>query len=232
MACSIWPVWAGSMMKSRMRPVVTITSQTAALYPLFVRIRRCPMMPLSVPAIMVRTWFRSCGGKRSISRLIVSVASKVWSVLRTRWPVSAAERDIWALSASLISPISITSGSCLSTRLKARAKEALRAVQGARRDRTRDPGRDEVPVRVGLRRPAFPQGCGLPPVRRERLPGRTGIYEVMVISDEIRKMILLRSSAGEISRVAESQGMVRLRDDGLLKAAKGITTIEEALKTL
>jgi len=62
--------------------------------------------------------------------------------------------------------------------------------------------------------------------------GRTGIYELMVISDEIRKMILLRSSAGEISSVAESQGMVRLRDDGLLKAAKGITTIEEALKTL
>jgi type IV pilus assembly protein PilB len=62
--------------------------------------------------------------------------------------------------------------------------------------------------------------------------GRTGIYELMVVSDEIRKMILLRSSAGEISRVAESQGMVRLRDDGLSKAAKGITTIEEALKTL
>src|SRR5215203_3710553 len=62
--------------------------------------------------------------------------------------------------------------------------------------------------------------------------GRTGIYELMVISDEIRKLILMRSSAGEISRVAESQGMVRLRDDGLLKAARGITTIEEALKTL
>jgi type II secretory ATPase GspE/PulE/Tfp pilus assembly ATPase PilB-like protein len=54
----------------------------------------------------------------------------------------------------------------------------------------------------------------------------------MVISDEIRKLILMRSSAGEISRVAESQGMVRLRDDGLLKAARGITTIEEALKPL
>src|SRR5215218_8712348 len=62
--------------------------------------------------------------------------------------------------------------------------------------------------------------------------GRTGIYEVMVVSDEIRKLILLRSSAGEISRLAESQGMVRLRDDGLLKASRGITTIEEALKTL
>ncbi|CAN5781412.1 GspE/PulE family protein [soil metagenome] len=62
--------------------------------------------------------------------------------------------------------------------------------------------------------------------------GRTGIYELMVVTDEIRKLILLRSSAGEISRLAESQGMVRLRDDGLLKAAEGETTIEEALKTL
>ena len=62
--------------------------------------------------------------------------------------------------------------------------------------------------------------------------GRTGVYEIMVITDEIRKLILLRSSANEISHLAESQGMVRLRDDGLLKAAKGITTIEEALKTL
>ena len=62
--------------------------------------------------------------------------------------------------------------------------------------------------------------------------GRTGVYEIMVITEEIRKLILLRSSSGEISRLAESQGMVRLRDDGLLKAARGVTTIEEALKTL
>ena len=74
-------------------------------------------------------------------------------------------------------------------------QEALRAVQGARRDRTRDPGRDGVPVRIGLGCVALPQGRGLPPVRRERLPGRMGIYELMEISDEIRKMILLRSSA-------------------------------------
>ena len=62
--------------------------------------------------------------------------------------------------------------------------------------------------------------------------GRTGIYELMVITDEIRNLILRRSSAGEISHVAEREGMVRLRDDGLLKAGRGITTIEEALKTL
>ncbi len=62
--------------------------------------------------------------------------------------------------------------------------------------------------------------------------GRTGIYELMVITEEIRQMILRRSSADEIGRVAERGGMVRLRDDGLLKAALGVTTIEEALRTL
>src|SRR5919199_6736457 len=41
------------------------------------------------------TWDRSCGGKRSIVRLTVSVASKAWSVLRTRLLVSAAERAIY-----------------------------------------------------------------------------------------------------------------------------------------
>jgi type IV pilus assembly protein PilB len=62
--------------------------------------------------------------------------------------------------------------------------------------------------------------------------GRTGIYELMVVTEEIRRMILRRSSADEIGRVAEREGMVRLRDDGLLKAARGVTTIEEALRTL
>jgi type IV pilus assembly protein PilB len=62
--------------------------------------------------------------------------------------------------------------------------------------------------------------------------GRTGIYELMIITEEIRQMILRRSSAEEIGRAAERGGMVRLRDDGLLKAARGTTTIEEALRTL
>ncbi len=45
-------------------------------------------------------------------------------------------------------------------------------------------------------------------------------------------MILRRASADETGFVAERGGMVRLRDDGLLKAARGVTTIEEALRTL
>jgi type IV pilus assembly protein PilB len=63
--------------------------------------------------------------------------------------------------------------------------------------------------------------------------GRVGIYELMVVDERIKEMVLHRASAGEIGRVAEQEGsMVRLREDGLLKAAKGKTTLEEVLRTV
>ena len=62
--------------------------------------------------------------------------------------------------------------------------------------------------------------------------GRMGIYEMLVVTDEIKELVLARVSTGEVSRVAEANGMVRLREDGLLKAARGVTTIEEVLRTV
>ena len=62
--------------------------------------------------------------------------------------------------------------------------------------------------------------------------GRIGIYEMMVLTDEIKELVLRRASSGEIGRVAEAAGMVRLREDGLRKAAEGITTVEEVLRTV
>jgi type IV pilus assembly protein PilB len=62
--------------------------------------------------------------------------------------------------------------------------------------------------------------------------GRVGLYELMVITDEMRDMILRRAPVGEIGRAARRAGMVPLREDGLVKAAKGITTVEEVLRTV
>jgi type IV pilus assembly protein PilB len=62
--------------------------------------------------------------------------------------------------------------------------------------------------------------------------GRMGIYELMRVDEEVKEMILKRTSAGEIAHTAERAGMVRLREDGLLKAAGGITTVEEVLRTV
>jgi general secretion pathway protein E len=60
--------------------------------------------------------------------------------------------------------------------------------------------------------------------------GRTAIYEIMPVDQELCSMIIRRSHAGEIKEYAVAHGMRTLRDDGLLRAAAGITTIEEVLR--
>ena len=59
--------------------------------------------------------------------------------------------------------------------------------------------------------------------------GRTGLYEVLVIDDEVEDMILKRVSAREITRATRSAGRLKtLKDDAAAKIRAGITTIEEA----
>ena len=60
--------------------------------------------------------------------------------------------------------------------------------------------------------------------------GRVGLYEVMSISDEIREMTIDRASSDAISRVAVTQGMRLLRDDGLEKVRLGVTSIAEVAR--
>jgi len=62
--------------------------------------------------------------------------------------------------------------------------------------------------------------------------GRTGIYEVMTISPEIRTLALERRSASEMLELAISQGMRRLRDDGLEKVQQGRTSISEVARVV
>jgi len=60
--------------------------------------------------------------------------------------------------------------------------------------------------------------------------GRIGIFEMMVISDEIRSRILENTSAPELRKLAAKQGMRSLRDDGFRHLRDGRTTIEEILR--
>jgi general secretion pathway protein E len=60
--------------------------------------------------------------------------------------------------------------------------------------------------------------------------GRTGIYEMLPVDSQLCSMIIRRCPAAEIKEYAISRGMRTLRDDGLAKAAAGITTIEEVLR--
>jgi type IV pilus assembly protein PilB len=62
--------------------------------------------------------------------------------------------------------------------------------------------------------------------------GRIGLYEVLVLNDEIRSLILSKASSGEIEAAAVAAGMHRLRDDGLEKARRGVTSLAEVLRVL
>jgi type IV pilus assembly protein PilB len=62
--------------------------------------------------------------------------------------------------------------------------------------------------------------------------GRIGLYEVMVLSKELRSLILRKASSDEIAAVAVGAGMRRLREDGLEKARRGITSIPEVLRVV
>jgi type II secretion system protein E len=60
--------------------------------------------------------------------------------------------------------------------------------------------------------------------------GRQGVFELMPISDEIRELIVERSSAGKIRKVATQQGMESLRSDGWRLVLQGRTTVEEVIR--
>ncbi len=57
--------------------------------------------------------------------------------------------------------------------------------------------------------------------------GRAGLYEAIAVDDDIQKLIVNRATSGEIMRTARAKGVVTMRQDGVLKALSGITTLEE-----
>lgn len=60
--------------------------------------------------------------------------------------------------------------------------------------------------------------------------GRVGIYEVLVMTEKIGKLVLERRPAVEIERQGLEDGMMLMKQDGYMKALEGITTVEEVLR--
>jgi general secretion pathway protein E len=60
--------------------------------------------------------------------------------------------------------------------------------------------------------------------------GRTGIYEILLVDDAIRGLVLKTSDSATIKCEAIQRGMQTLRDDGIRKVLEGTTTIEEVLR--
>ncbi len=68
------------------------------------------------------------------------------------------------------------------------------------------------------------------PVEKTGYKGRMGIYEVLKNSSDVQKMIVSNSTSEDIQNQAISEGMVTMQLDGLIKAALGMTSIEEILR--
>ena len=60
--------------------------------------------------------------------------------------------------------------------------------------------------------------------------GRVGIYELLTVDDQLRDVIARNPNVAEFRRMCIERGMVTLREDGMRKVAKGLTTVEEVLR--
>jgi len=73
-------------------------------------------------------------------------------------------------------------------------------------------------------------GAGCLACRQTGYLGRTGIHELLVVDDALRALVMARADAASLRRQARAGGMRALRDDGLAKAAAGITTEREVMR--
>ena len=62
--------------------------------------------------------------------------------------------------------------------------------------------------------------------------GRIGIYEMLPVTETIKELIVGRASSDKVQAQAEQEGMITMVEDGLMKAAQGLTTIEEVLRVI
>jgi type IV pilus assembly protein PilB len=72
------------------------------------------------------------------------------------------------------------------------------------------------------------KGCGV--CNNTGYKGRTGLYEVMEVDDEIKELVLIGASAVELKKKAIERGMITLRRSGLIKVSLGMTTLEEVAR--
>jgi general secretion pathway protein E len=93
---------------------------------------------------------------------------------------------------------------------------------------------DEELIRLGIvppkARPMFYRGTGCAACSQTGYRGRTGIYELLVMDDEIRRLIGTKADSTAIKQAAVSKGMITLKDDGADKVFHGITTTEEVMR--
>jgi type II secretory ATPase GspE/PulE/Tfp pilus assembly ATPase PilB-like protein len=82
----------------------------------------------------------------------------------------------------------------------------------------------------GLKGMKFYKGAGCSECNGSGYKGRTGLYELLIVDDRIRDLVVKHESIAIIRNAACQAGMKTLRENGLTKVMDGITTIEEVLR--
>jgi type IV pilus assembly protein PilB len=73
-------------------------------------------------------------------------------------------------------------------------------------------------------------GSGCKDCNGEGYKGRTGIFEVFSITDEMEKILVSGMTSGQVQEQAQKDGMITMRQDGYLKALNGVTTLDEVAR--
>ena len=93
---------------------------------------------------------------------------------------------------------------------------------------------DEELIRLGVvpgrNRPTFYRGTGCPACSQTGYRGRTGIHELLVMDDEIRRLIGGKADSTSIKQTAIAKGMVMLKEVAVEKIFAGVTTTEEVMR--
>jgi general secretion pathway protein E/type IV pilus assembly protein PilB len=84
-----------------------------------------------------------------------------------------------------------------------------------------------VPAEMGTN---FPRGEGCDSCRQTGYQGRLAIYEICVVNEPLKKLIMQKRDGGELKQCAITNGMETLRQDGWRRVAQGKTTIEEVVR--
>lgn len=66
--------------------------------------------------------------------------------------------------------------------------------------------------------------------RKTGFSGRVGIYELLVVDDQLRDIVARNPNVAEFRRLCLERGMVSLRNDGMRKVRKGLTTVQEVIR--
>jgi general secretion pathway protein E len=107
-----------------------------------------------------------------------------------------------------------------------------RICDGCREEYRPVPEQIALLARRPVRRHTLWRGAGCAQCRDTGYRGRVGIYELLVMTDEVKDAVVRRASRAELRTLTEQAGMRGLRVDGWAKVETGITTIEEVLRVV